>query len=189
MILIDAMLKRLGVSRWVAIGVLCVAAGAAALAYRAHLVEQGIAIEAARRDAIDKKRDKQAKAALSQANARTAAVQVRLDAALATITQQGKEISDAQARSAALQSDLAAGRRRLSVAVTGACHAAPDGHGQSEPATELDSAGGPTTASLDGRAAADLEWMRQTRNDAIVGLQACAAVYDAVKAASDNQVQ
>lgn len=188
MILFDAMLERLGVPRWVAIGVLCVAAAGAALAYRAHLVDQGIAIEAARRDGIDADRDRQAKAALSQANARTAAVQAKLDAALDKINSQGKELSDAQTRSAALQSDLAAGRRRMSVAITGACHAAPDGHGQSAPAAELDSAGGPATASLDGRAAADLEWMRQTRNDAIVGLQACAAAYDAVKAASDNQV-
>jgi hypothetical protein len=186
MILIDAMLARLGVPRWVAIGVLCLAAAGAALAYRAHLVDRGIAIEAARRDGIDEIRDKQAKAALSQANARTAAVQAKLDAALDKINSQGKEISDAQTRSAALQSDLAAGRRRLSVAISGACHVASDGHGQGAAAAGLDSAGGPATAGLDGRAAADLEWLRQTRNDAIVGLQACAAAYDAVKAGSES---
>jgi hypothetical protein len=186
MILIDAMLARLGVPRWVAIGVLGVAAVGAAMAYRAHLVDQGVAIEAARRDGIDADRDRQAKAALSQANARTAAVQAKFDAALDKINSQGKELSDAQTRSAALQSDLAAGRRRLSVAITGACHTAPDGHGQSAPAAELDSAGRAATASLDGRAAADLEWLRQTRNDAVVGLQACVSAYDAVKIASDK---
>lgn len=188
MILIDAMFARLGIPRWVAIGVLCLAAAGAALAYRAYLVDQGVALEAARRDGIDADRDRQAKEALSKANARTAAVQAKLDVALDKINSQEKEISDAQTRSAALQSDLAAGRRRLSVAITGACRVAPDGHGQSAPAAELDSASGTATASLDGRAAADLEWMRQTRDDAIVGLQACAAAYDAVKAASDSQV-
>jgi hypothetical protein len=188
MILIDAMLERLGVPRWVAIGALCVAAAGAALTYRAHLINQGVAIEAARRDQVDEDRDKQAKAALSQANARTAAIQVKLDVALAKITVQGKEISDAQNRSAALQSDLAAGRRRLSVAIASACRAASAEPGEGAAAAGLDSGGGPATATLDGRAAADLEWLRQTRNDAIAGLQACITAYGEVKAASDSQV-
>jgi hypothetical protein len=187
--MIAALLARLGIPKWGAIAMLCVLTALGALAYRAHLIRAGVAMEATRRDAIAAENSRRARVALDQANQRTAAAQAKLDTTLAGLAQLQTELSHEQANSAALQSDLAAGRRRLSVAVTGACHAAPDGHGQSEPATELDSAGGPTTASLDGRAAADLEWMRQTRNDAIVGLQACAAVYDAVKAASDNQVQ
>jgi hypothetical protein len=35
-------------------------------------------------------------------------------------------------------------------------------------------------ADLDGRVASDLEWARQTRNEAIRRLDACIAAYDAV---------
>lgn len=184
--MIAALLLRLGVPRWAAIAALCVVAAGAALLYRSHLVDVGVAQESARRDQVDHDRDVQAKAERDRLNGIIATKQAALNAALAKVDQQGKEISDAQAHSAVLQSDLAAGRRRLSVAITGACHPNPDGHDQGTAAAELDSAGGPAIASLDGRAAADLEWMRQTRNDAIVGLQACVVAYDAVKAATDS---
>jgi hypothetical protein len=185
---IAALLLRLGMPRWVAIVTISVAAVGAVLLYRVHLVDLGAARESARRDQIDRARDVQAREERDRLNAIIATKQASLDAALAKIDKQGKEITDAQARSAALQSDLVAGRRRLSVAIAGACHPDPGGHDQGAPVAGLDSAGGPAIASLDGRAAADLEWLRQTRNDAIVGLQACAAAYDAVKAASDSQV-
>jgi len=172
---------------WAAVAILCVASACAALWYRGHLVDAGIAIEAARRDAIDVERDRQAKSELADANARVRNAQADLDGAMNSLAKLQLELNHEQANSAALQSDLAAGRRRLSVAITGACRAAPEGHYQGAPAAGLDPAGGPATASLDGRAAADLEWLRQTRNDAIVGLQSCAAAYGAVKIASEKQ--
>lgn len=183
--MIAALLLRLGVPRWAAIVALCVVAAGAALLYRAHLVNSGIAIEAARRDQVDHDRDVQAKAERDLLNSLIATKQAALDAALAKIDKQGKEITDEQARSAALQSDLVAGRRRLSVAIAGACHPDPGGHDQGAPVAGLDSASGPATASLDGRAAADLEWLRQTRDDAIAGVRACIQAYDAVATASN----
>lgn len=184
--MIAALLLRLGIPRWASIAALCVVAAGAALWYRTHLVDLGVAQESARRDAIDKQRDAAAKAALAAANTKVAGLQAQLDAALAKINEKGKEVSDAQARSAALQSDLAAGRRQLRVAITGTCRAAPAEHDQGSAAAGVDPGGGPATASLDGRAAADLEWLRQTRNDALDAAQACTAAYDAVKAASDR---
>jgi hypothetical protein len=186
--MIAALLLRLGIPRWAALVALCMAAAGASLLYRAHLVDLGAAQEEARRDQIDHDRDVQAKAERDRLNGIIATKQAALDAALAKINQQGKEIADAQAHSVALQSDLAAGRRRMSVAITGACHPDPDGHDQGAAVVGLDSASGPATTSLDGRVAADLEWLRQTRNDAIVGLQACTVAYDAVKVAADGRV-
>jgi multidrug resistance efflux pump len=185
---IAAILLRLGIPRWAAITALCLLSAGTALWYRGHLIDIGIAMEAARRDKIDVERDWQARAALDDANARVRNAQANLDGAMNSLAKLQAELNHEQANSAALQSDLAAGRRRLSVAITGACHAAPNRHDQSAPAAALDPASGPATASLDGRVAADLEWLRQTRNDAIVGLRACTAAYDAVKVASDKQV-
>lgn len=173
-----------GIPHRLALVALCaLALGTAAVAYRAHLVDEGIAIEAARRDELDRRRDAEARAALARLDGIVAARQAALDAALAKLNEQGKEISDAQARSAALQSDLAAGRRRLSVALAGTCRAGTTGHGQGIAVARLDPGGGTAAATLDGRVAADLEWMRQTRDDALDGLHACIAAYDAVSAA------
>jgi hypothetical protein len=184
--MIEALLLRLGISRWAAIAALSAVAAGAALLYSAHLVDLGVAQESARRDQIERVRDVQAKAERDRLNGIIFKKQAALDAALATIANQGKEIADAQNRSAALQSDLAAGRRWLSVAIAGTCRAASAGPDQGAGAAGMGAADGPATASLDGRVAADLEWLRQTRSDAIAGLQACVAAYDAVKAASDS---
>lgn len=182
--MIAALLLRLGVPRWAVIVALLIATAGAALWYRAHLVDLGVAQESARRDTIDRQRDAAAKAALALANGVIAGKQAQLDAALATLNEKGKEVSDAQAHSAALQSDLAAGRRQLRVAVAGSCSAAPAERGQGGAAAGVDSGGEPATEALDGRVAADLEWLRQTRNDAIDAAQACVAAYDAVSVAT-----
>lgn len=181
--MLTALLCRLGIARWAAIAVLCGVVAGALLLYREHLVDLGVAQESVRRDQVDRDRDVQAKAERDRLNGIIATKQAALDAALAIITNQGREISDAQNRSAALQSDLAAGRRRLSVAIAGTCRAASAGPDQSAGAAGMGAADGPATASLDGRAAADLEWMRQTRDDAIAGVRACIQAYDAVATA------
>lgn len=185
--MITAILLRLGFPRWVAVTALCVLSAAAALWYRGHLIDTGIAIESARRDKIDVERDRQARADLAVANARARNAQANLDGALASLAKLQTELTHEQANSAALQSDLAAGRRRLSVAISGACRPAQTGEVEGSAAAGVDPAGEPATATLDGRAASDLEWTRSTRNEAITALQSCVIAYDAVKAANDAQ--
>jgi hypothetical protein len=186
--MIAAILMRFGVPRWIAITALCIMSAGAALAYRAHLIDVGIAIESARRDKIDAERDRQARASLDVANARVRDAQAKLDAAIADLSKLQSELTHEQATSAALQSDLAAGRRRMSVAITGTCRPAQAGQAAGAAATDLDPGGESATATLDGRVASDLEWARSTRNESIDALQACVAAYDAVKAAFDSQV-
>jgi hypothetical protein len=185
--MIFAFLSRLGITRWVAIAALCVLSAGAAVAYRSHLINSGVAMEASRRDAIDKQRDADAKAELADLNARLASAQSALEHALAHLNQLKSDLDNEKAASAALQSDLAAGRRRLSVAISGTCHPAPSEQAAGSTATDVDQGGEPATATLDGRAASDLEWTRSSRNEVIVALQACTAAYDAVKTAADAQ--
>jgi hypothetical protein len=180
---IAAFLLRLGVPRWVAIAALCAAAAGAAIAYRAHLIHIGVSLEAARRDVIDAENSARARAALTQINAKLASTQAQLTAALAHLDQLKSDLDHEKAASTALQSDLAAGRRRLSVLTR---TRAPDSAGstQSAAAPGVDPGGEPATATLDGRVASDLEWARSTRNEAIIALQACTAAYDAVETAA-----
>lgn len=185
--MIAAILARLGIGRWVAIAVLCALSAGAALAYRSHLINTGIAIEASRRDAIDRQRDMQAKAELSALNAKLAAAQAELGHALEHLNQLKSDLDNEKANSAALQSDLVAGRRRMSVAITGSCRSTQAEQAAGSTAADVDQGGEPATATLDGRVASDLEWARSSRNEAIVALQACTAAYDAVKTAADAQ--
>jgi hypothetical protein len=185
--MIAALLTSLRVPRWFAVTALCILSGAAALAYRAHLIEVGVAQESARRDAIDAENDRRAKAQLAQLNARVTAAQNKLDATLTDLSHLRTELSHEQAKSAALQSDLAAGRRRMSVAVTGTCTPAHSGQGEGAGPAGLDPPGGGSTVDLQPRVASDLEWLRQTRDDALTGLRACIAAYGAVKTAADAQ--
>ena len=176
--MIAALLTRLGIPAWRAVMLACALAAGTALIWRAHLIDQGMALEAARRDQADAANAQRARDALAQANARTAAAQARLDAAIAELSALHKEFSDEQSNSAALQSELAAGRRRLSV-LTRARAPDPAGPGQGAAAAGVDP-GTALAADLDGRVASDLEWARQTRNEAIRRLDACIAAYDAV---------
>jgi hypothetical protein len=184
---IAAILLRLGIPRWVSIAALCLLSASAALWYRGHLINTGIAIEATRRDKIDIERDRQARVELDDANARIRNAQANLDGAMNSLAKLQTELTHEQANSAAMQSDLAAGRRRLSVAITGACRPDQAEQAAGAGAAGVDPGGEPATATLDGRVASDLEWARSTRNEAITALQACVASYDAVKAASDAQ--
>lgn len=181
--MIAAILARLGVPRWVAITALCILVAAGALGYRAHLIAQGVGLEAARRDAIDAENDRRARAALADANARTRNAQANLDSAMASLSKLQTDFANEQANSAALQSDLADGRRRLSV-LTRAPADNPAGQGKGAGTANVDP-GPAVVADLDGGVASDLEWARQTRNEAIERLDACIAAYDAVKRASE----
>jgi multidrug resistance efflux pump len=184
---IAAILLRLGIPRWVAIMVLCLLSAGAVHWYRGHLIDTGIAIEAARRVKIDVERDRQARVALDDANARVRNAQANLDGAMNSLAKLQTELTHEKANSAALQSDLASGRRRLSVAISGSCRPAQAEQAAGSGATDVDPRGEPATATLDGRVASDLEWARSTRNEAITALEACVASYDAVKTAHDAQ--
>lgn len=185
--MIAALLIRLGIPKWGAIALLCVLAALGAMAYRAHLIHMGVSLEAARRDQLDHARDAQARAALAQINAQLAAAQAKLAAALDHLNQLKSDLDHEKATSSALQSDLVAGRRRLSVAIAGTCRPAQAEQSTSASAAGVDPGGELTTATLDGRVASDLEWARSTRNESIVALQACVAAYDAVNAASGTE--
>lgn len=176
--MIAAILARLGVPAWVAAVALCMLGAAGVLAYRDHLVRLGVRQEAARRDIIEAERARQAQEALRLANARIKAAQGRLDAAMADLAKLQQELSHVQVQGAALQSDLAAGRRRLPVLV----HTrAPD------PARPVDAtrspgmdSGAAVTAELDPAVAAGLARLTGEGDAAIVRLNACIAAYDAV---------
>lgn len=184
--MISTILERLCTPRWVAILALCILSAAAALTYRAHLIDSGIAIESARRDKIDVERDRKAKAELADANARVLNAQANLDGAMASLSQLQSELTHEKANSVALQSDLASGRRRLSVATAGACRPAQAEQAEGAAAAGVDPGGEPATATLDGRVASDLEWARSTRNETIGALQACIEAYAAVAVAVDS---
>lgn len=180
--MIAAILERLDVPRWVAITAFCILAAAGALWYRSHLISQGVELESGRRDAIDAENDRRARAALDEANAKVRNAQASLDVTIASLSKLQTELSHEQANSAALQSDLADGRRRLSV-LTRARPADPAGQNKGAAAAVVDP-GAAIVADLDGRVASDLEWARQTRNEAVERLDACIAAYDAVERAS-----
>lgn len=150
-----------------------------------NIYDRGVAHESARRDVIEAQAERATQARLAELNKQVLVAQANLDHANGVILAKQKEIDHEKAASADLQSDLAAGRRRLSVAITGACHPAAASTPQGAAAGAVDPAGA-VTADLDGRAAADLEWLRQTRNDALTGLSACITSYDAVRAAADG---
>jgi hypothetical protein len=182
--MISALLLRLGVPRWVAITALCILSACAALWYRSHLIDTGIAMESTRRDAIDVERDRQARAELDDANARVRNAQANLDGAINSIAKLQSELNHEQATSAALQSDLAAGRRRLSVAISGTCRPAQAEQAPSPGAAGVDP-GAAATAELDPAAAAGLARLVGEGDAAIVRLNACIAAYAAVVKAVD----
>lgn len=175
---------RLGVTTWAAAGGLCVVLAAGLLGYRAHLIELGVKQEAARRDVIQAERDHESQEALRQANARVALAQTRLDATLADLDKLQTELSHVKTDALALQSDLAAGRRRLPVMVqptTADTTRTVDG----TCAARLDP-GAAVAAELEPAVAAGLAGLAAEGDAAIVRLNACIAAYDAVKRAADE---
>jgi predicted nucleic acid-binding Zn-ribbon protein len=176
--MIAAILARLGMPAWVAATALCLLAAVGLPAYRDHLIGLGARQEATRRDVLEAERARQAQDALRLANARVKAAQDRLDAAMADLGKLQQELSHVQIQGAALQSDLAAGRRRLPVLVH-ARAANPAGAVDATRPPGLDT-GTTVAAELDPAVAAGLARLTGEGDAAIVRLNACIAAYDAV---------
>ncbi|WP_056440311.1 lysis system i-spanin subunit Rz [Massilia sp. Root335] len=176
--MIAAILARLGIPAWVAAAALCLLGAAALVGYRDHLIGIGVSRESTRRDLVEAERTRQAQDALRLANTRVKAAQDRLDAAIADIGKLQKELTHVQTQGAALQSDLAAGRRRLPVLVR-ARAADPARPPDAAGAAGLDT-GTAVPAELDPAVAAGLARLTGEGDAAIVRLNACIAAYDAV---------
>jgi hypothetical protein len=190
---IAALLLRFGIPQWAAglAAVVALALGLfGGLAWHDHVVfERGVAQERAHRDGLDAAATAKAEAERARLNARLALAQGQLDAALAAVEKLKSERDHEQAVSLDRQQRLLAGveRERVLIRVTtGAGTPGTAGPAQGAGAAPVDP-GRAVGASLDGRVASDLEWLRQTRSDALAGLRACVASYDAVKAAADAQ--
>lgn len=149
----------------------------AALAYRAHLVDEGRDAADAHHAQLDAVREKAASGALAAANLTIAAKQAALDAATAALADRERDLHEQQTRATALQSDLAAGRVRLPVAARCAGGGAA-GKGQIVSAAGLDPQPA-IAAELDPQAAVRLSQLTGTGDDAIVRLNACIVAYDA----------
>lgn len=190
--MIAALLLRFGIPRWVAdtAAIVLLAAGLwAGFSWHDHTVfDRGVAQERTRRDAIDARASAAAQAEKSRLDQQLAQTQAQLDAAIAAVAHLQSELDHEQAVSVDRQQRLLAGTERERVLIRAI--AAPGAAGAAGPAAAAGPAGldpgGAIAADLDGRAASDLEWVRQTRNDALKGLRACIASYDAVKAAADR---
>jgi hypothetical protein len=169
---------------WRAAGAVLLAAalvGGAAW-YRQHLVEEGRSFERQQHELADAKRARAADAALAAANAEIALNQTALDIALDGLNKLAEELHAQEKSTVALQSDLAAGRKRLSVAATcpGSHPAQAD---QGGAAAGLDSQPA-VAAELDPQAASRVVELTGTGDSAIVRLNACITAYDAVERAT-----
>lgn len=182
--MIAALLLRFGVPMWLAkLALLGLLAGGAVL-YHHHVYKQGEDAADARAAVREKANSDRAKAALAELNEKLAKKQADLDTVVADLARTGWELSNEKRDSAALQSDLLAGRKRLSVLVR---------QRPADPAKPPDAAcpaqvdsGATFSADLAERPAASLEWLRSTREEAIDRLDACTKLYDAARKAVND---
>lgn len=189
--MISALLLKYGIPAWLAelvAGAGLVLALWAGLAWHDHNVfQRGVAQESARRDVIDRANAAKALAERARLNVLVAAAQAELDAARLDVAKLKQELDHEQAISSDRQRRLLAGTERERVLI----RAIPADPGkvrqdQGTGTGAVDPAGGAASATLDPRVASDLEWVRQTRNDALTGLQGCITRYDALKKAVDS---
>ena len=115
---------------------------------------------------------------LAEKNAEVRKAQSELTAFMASLADKQKELNDAKATSAALQSDLAAGRVRLRVLTTS--HALNRAGQDSGPAAAAVDTGAEVTEDLAPSVAAGLERLRANENEAIDRLNGCIEAYEAV---------
>jgi hypothetical protein len=172
--------------RWVLAALLAATTVGAFYAYSVHLIHHGESLSDARHAAEDAELSRAAQDERNRLNRLVAAAQADLAVARARLIAIQQELDHEKADSARLQSDLAVGRQRLQVLVRAADQAGSDPVRSIEggPAGTVDHPAA-ALADLDGTVAANLEWLRSTRNEAIDRLDACVRSYDAVKAAAD----
>lgn len=189
--MIASLIAKIGLPAWAVnlfAGVVVVAAlaGAGILEYR-HIYNAGVKQEQAAQRVRDRENERLATAALAVINARVAAVQAQLTLARAEVQKLEKENEIEKANSDDLQRRLIVGEQRMRVLVRAAApgSAGPD---QGAGAVAVDP-GAAVEADLDATVAANLEWLRSTRDRAIGRLGACIAEYDALKAAVDSTRQ
>lgn len=186
--MIAALLLRYGIPMWAAkmlgAALLFAAIAGAGLAYHHHVYAQGEAAADARAAAREKANSDRADAELVKLNTRLAEKQTELRAAIADLVRLQKENDYEKSNSLALQSDLAAGRKRLSVLV----RQRPADPAKPPDGSAIAAVGGGAAVSADlaERPAASLEWLRSTREEAINRLDACIAAYSAVEKAVDT---
>jgi len=125
--------------------------------------------------------DVAADAVLKAANGRTRDVQRKLDATISNLNNLQGEFNATHSQNDQLRVDLAASRKRLSVAIApGSCGAT--GHGAGAAVAAVDTRT-PIAAELDPTVAANLVELTDIGDQAIRRLNACIAAYDAVSAA------
>lgn len=173
--MIAAILAKLGLPAWavkpVAVITAAAALAGAGLAAYHHVFDSGVQQERAAQRVRDRENDRLAAAALAVVNARVAAAQAELALARAEVKKLEKENEIEKTNSDDLQRRLAHGEQRLRVLVrtTAADQGGPT---PSAGAVVLDP-GPAVEADLDGTVAANLEWLRSTRDQAIGRLGAC----------------
>jgi TRAP-type C4-dicarboxylate transport system permease small subunit len=167
-----------------AIAALCVTVAGGLMAWGSHRHAQGVAQEKARRDLIDAANDARAKIALAQLNGQVLAARMLLAQAQQRVGELQQEKDNVQTANAALQSDLAAGRQRLRVALAATGQAAPSGPGADPAARGLDTQPG-ATADLEPEAARRTAELTGEGDSAIIRLNACIVAFDAAKSAVD----
>lgn len=185
--LIAKIALRAGLPNWLvqAIGILllCLTLFGGVAWVHHHIYHQGELAADARNTAVNKANSDRAKAELDRLNTQIAATQAKLDMARADVTRLSKELKDEKSVSTDRQRRLLAGTERMSI-LTRQRPADPNGQAPGGSAAGLDQ-GTAVTQTLDGRVASDLEWARQTRDEAIDRLNACISSFDEVKAAAD----
>lgn len=182
--MIASLLLKYGIPMWMVKLVLAAALASGAVAYHHHVYKQGEDAANARATAREKANSDLADAELKKINAKLAQKQIELTAAIADLARLQKENDDEKINSAALQSDLLAGRKRLSVLVRQRPADPTQPPDNSCPA-QVDS-GATVSADLAERPAAAIEWLRSTREEAINRLDACVAAYDSSRKAVND---
>lgn len=148
-----------------------------------HIFQQGVTQEKDRRDKIDAANTIKAQTILVAENEKVRALQAQIAAVQIDLSTKQMELQNARNKSAALESDLRAGTKRMSVLIA-RNKADPAGCATSSGASNLDQ-GTEVTAELDGTVAANLVGIAAEGDSAITRMNACIVAYDAVKAASD----
>lgn len=170
---------------WIAGAALLVVLAGGAFWYRHSLIDEGVALESVRRDAIDVANAARAQTALMALNVRVLAAQSQLTAARLDLQKLQQENDREKFISSQRQSDLLAGRERMRV-LTRPGNPAQTGSTGGAAVVDVDQGAG-VVADLDPAVAAGIDAIRERHNEAVRRLAACVAEYDVLQAAVNAQ--